>query len=71
MEQDYEYRISPILKKKQRMRNIFSRLRKFHQGNKRRTVENECKREKKQGTVLRVRVLDIYETMHISKEECV
>ena len=53
------------------MRNIFSRLRKFHQGNKRRTVENEWKREKKQGTVLRVRVLDIDETMHISKEECV
>ena len=55
MGQDCEYRISPILKKKQRMRNIFSRLRKFHQGNKRKTDEKEWKREKKQGTVLRVR----------------
>jgi len=49
LEQDYEYRISPILKKKQRMRNIFSRLRKFHQGNKRRTVEKEWKGRKSRG----------------------
>ena len=54
------------------MRNVFSRLRKFHQRKRRITLGKEWKRENKAGNSFKSeRVLDRDEIMQVSREGCV